>query len=87
MVSVHFNHFPCMGICDKLSRHLSMLTYIHLNVDECWLTSSMPHQRFKLKLSVMFGKCGFLKYINVKGSFDVAMVITSLLIPWKPKEW
>ncbi len=34
-VSVHFNDFYCMGICDKLSRHLSMLTYIYLNVDEC----------------------------------------------------
>ncbi len=45
-VSVHFNDFYCMGICDKLSRHLSMLTYIYLNVDECWLIS--PMQRFKL---------------------------------------
>ncbi len=27
-VPVHFNHFYCMRICDKLSRHLSMLTYI-----------------------------------------------------------
>ncbi len=35
IVSAHFNHFHCMGICDKLSRHLSMLTYIYLNVDEC----------------------------------------------------
>ncbi len=34
-VSVHFYHFYCMGICDKLSRHLSMVTYIYLNVDEC----------------------------------------------------
>ncbi len=42
IVSVYFNHFHCMTICDKLSRHLSMLTYIYLNVDECWLTSSMP---------------------------------------------
>ncbi len=33
-VSVHFNHFYCMGICDKLSWHLYMLTYIYLNVDE-----------------------------------------------------
>ncbi len=41
-VSVHINHFYCMGICDKLIRHLYMLTYIYLNVDECWLTSSMP---------------------------------------------
>ncbi len=35
IVSVHFNHFLCMGICNKLSRHLSMLTYIYRNVDEC----------------------------------------------------
>ncbi len=42
IVLVHFNHFPCMGICDKLSRHLSMLTYIYLNMDGCSLTSSMP---------------------------------------------
>ncbi len=21
IVSVHFNHFPCMGICNKLTRH------------------------------------------------------------------
>ncbi len=41
IVSVHFNHFNCMGICDKLSKQLSMLTYIYLNVDECWLTNSM----------------------------------------------
>ncbi len=34
IASVHFNHFYCMGICDKLSRHLYMLTYIYLNVDE-----------------------------------------------------
>ncbi len=33
--SVHFNHLYCMGMCDKLTRHLSMLIYIYLNVDEC----------------------------------------------------
>ncbi len=27
-----------------------MFTYIYLNVDECWLTSSMPQQRFKLQI-------------------------------------
>ncbi len=42
IVSVHFNHFHCMGICNKLSRHLSMLNYIYLKVGECGLTSSMP---------------------------------------------
>ncbi len=35
IVSVHFNNFYCKGICDKLSWHLFMLTYIYLNVDEC----------------------------------------------------
>ncbi len=35
IVSVHFSNFYCMGICNKLSRHLSMLTYIYLNVYEC----------------------------------------------------
>ncbi len=35
IVSEHFNNFSCMGICDKLSRHLSMLTYLYLNVDKC----------------------------------------------------
>ncbi len=35
IVSVHFNHFHCMGIWDKLSKHTSVLTYIYLNVDEC----------------------------------------------------
>ncbi len=35
IVSVHFNHFYCMEICDKLSRDLDMLTYIYLNVDDC----------------------------------------------------
>ncbi len=34
IVSEHFNHFHCIGICDKLTRHLSMLTYIYFNVDE-----------------------------------------------------
>ncbi len=55
-VSVNFNHFYCMGICDKLSRHLYMLTYIYLNVDEWWLTSSMPYQSFKLQMSLNYGK-------------------------------
>ncbi len=53
---VHFNHFPCMGICDKLSRHLSMLTYIYLNMDECWLTYSMHQQRFKLHIFLNYGE-------------------------------
>ncbi len=34
IVSIHFNHFCCMEICDKLRRDLAMFTYIYLNVDE-----------------------------------------------------
>ncbi len=65
IVSMYFNHFPCMGICNKLSRHLSMLTYIYLNVDECWLTSSMPQQNLNSKfllIMVNFNKMWFLEW-------------------------
>ncbi len=49
MLSVHFNHFYCTEIWDKLRRDLAMITYIYPNVDDCWwLTSSIPQQRFKL---------------------------------------
>ncbi len=39
-----------MEICDNLRRDLAMFTYTYLNVDECWLKSSMPQQRFKLQI-------------------------------------
>ncbi len=42
----------------QTKRDLVMVTYIDLNVDECWLISSMPQQRFKLQLS--------LKYVNIE---------------------
>ncbi len=62
IVSVHFNHLPCMKNCDTLSRHLWMLTYTY-TVGEDGLKSSMPQQRFKLLI--------FLKYAvipeNIKG--------------------
>ncbi len=47
-----------MGICDKLYRHLYMLIYIYmyLNVDVCWLTSSMPQQMFKPQIYHNYGK-------------------------------
>ncbi len=38
-----------MEICDKLSMDLAMLTYTYLNVDDYWLTSSMPKQRIKFQ--------------------------------------
>ncbi len=31
-----------------------MLTYIYLNVDECWLSSPMPLQRFKLQILLKY---------------------------------
>ncbi len=43
-----------MEICDKLRRDLAMFIYMYLDVNECWLISSMPQQRFKLQI--------FLKY-------------------------
>ncbi len=39
-----------MRICDKLSRDQTMLTYIYLNVGDCWLTSPMPQKMFKLQM-------------------------------------
>ncbi len=39
-----------MEIYVKLSKNLVLLTYIYINVDDCWLTSSMPQQRFKLQI-------------------------------------
>ncbi len=53
-VSVHFNHFYCTEICDKLMRDLAMLTYIYYDVDECWLTHSVTQQRFKLHISLNY---------------------------------
>ncbi len=35
IVSVHFNNFYRMEICDKRRRDLVMITYIYLNVNEC----------------------------------------------------
>ncbi len=43
-----------MEICYKLSRDLAMLTYIYLNVDDCWLTFSIPQQRFKLQILLSY---------------------------------
>ncbi len=44
IVSVHFNNFLCMEICDTPKRQLCLLTYIYLNVDEYKLTYSMQQQ-------------------------------------------
>ncbi len=34
IVSVHSNNCSCMEICDTVRKHLSMLIYIYLNIDE-----------------------------------------------------
>ncbi len=66
-----------MGICNKLSRHLYMLTYIYLNVDECWLTSSMHHESFKLQISLNYGS---IKQNVV--SWSVLMLKVALTWSW-----
>ncbi len=43
-----------MDICNKLRKDLAMFTYIYLNMDECWLTSSMPQQRLKLHIFINY---------------------------------
>ncbi len=83
IVSMHFNHFLYMGICDNLSRHLSMLPTIYLNVDECWLTSSMPKQRFKLQISLNYGK----SWQNLV-SRSVLKLKVALMLTWSiPLYW
>ncbi len=32
-VSLHFNHFYCTQICDKLIRDFAIFAYIYLNLD------------------------------------------------------
>ncbi len=65
IVSVHFIHFPWKEICDQLSRHLSLLTYIYLNMDEYWLTYYMPQKTLKdskcLLVMVICNKIWFLE--------------------------
>ncbi len=69
--SVHFIHFPCTDICDTLSGgggDSSMLTYIYLNVDEYWLTSSIP-QQMGSTLSLSHLWWSHLKIYRYKGWF------------------
>ncbi len=66
-VSVHFNHFYCTEICDKLRRCLYMLINMFLYVNDCWLTSSMSQQRFELQIC--------LYYVNIEqGAFSWRVV-------------
>ncbi len=66
-----------------------MFTYIYLNVDWCILTSYVPQEMFRLQISLNYltnlTKCGFLKYVNIKGCFDMVMVNTTLPIIYKHK--
>ncbi len=54
IISVQFNHFYCTEICKMPQRDLALFAYIYLNVDECWLTSSMLEQRFKLQIVINY---------------------------------
>ncbi len=84
-VSVHFNHFYCMEICDKLRRDLAMLTYIYLNVDECWLASSTPQHRLKLQSSLNYANIEQNSFswpiVNGHVSFKMVGVHITLLLP------
>ncbi len=89
LVSVHFNHFPCMEICNKLRRDIAMLNYIYmsLKVDECWLTSSMPKQRFKFQIvliliMLIFNKMCFLEVMVALTSMDGVHIIQNS--PYRP---
>ncbi len=42
-----------------------MLTYIYHNVDDCWLTSSMPQQRFKLHISLNYAQFNKIRFLEV----------------------
>ncbi len=64
-----------MDICDKLSRNLSMFTYIYHNADDCWLTSSMPQQMPKLQLLLNYScnsrKCHFWRLVVALKAVEV----------------
>ncbi len=81
IVSVHFNHFySAVGICDTLSRHLSILTYIYLNVHECWLTSFLPQQRFNSKFIV-------IKLYPQKMCFPKMLCLALTRLKWTGSLW
>ncbi len=62
---VHFNHFYCLGICDKLSKHLYMLTYIYLNVDECWWHLLCPSKCLNCKCLLIMVKSNKMWFLEV----------------------
>ncbi len=44
-----------MEMYDTLTRHFSMLTYIYLNEDGCWVIPSIPMKnKFKLHISLSY---------------------------------
>ncbi len=77
----NFNYFYCMEICDILSRDLDMLTYTYLNVNDCWLTSSMSQQRFKLQLLLNCNsrKCHFWRLVVEMNWFLFTYILANLI--------
>ncbi len=57
-LSLHFNHFYCTEIFHKLKRDMAMLTHTYLDVDECWLISSVPSK--VLSIILILNKMRFL---------------------------
>ncbi len=84
-VSVHFNHLYCTEICDKLRRDLAMLTYIYLDVDECWLMSSMPYKGFNstfLSIMLILNNMCFWCVVGGHVSFNLVRLHITLLLPY-----
>ncbi len=73
-----------MEICDKLRRDLAMVTYIYLNVNECWLTSSMPQQRFKLQISLNYAHIEQNAFSRSVVGGNVSFKAFRLMVAWPP---
>ncbi len=75
-----------MEICNKLRSDLAMLNYIYLDVDDCWLTSSMPEQKFKLQNSPNYANIEqnsfSWRFVDGHFSFNLVGVHIILLLPY-----
>ncbi len=67
-----------MEIFDTIRRHTSMLTYIYLNVDECWLISSKQQQMCKLQIFLNYAIIPKLLFLEVNW-FNVTHVLANLI--------
>ncbi len=87
IISVHFNQFSCMEICNTLRKHLSILTLhiflcgsILINIFYAWVKVWI--QNFG-ELRCNLRKCGFWKCYKFK-AFAISRF---LVIPSSSKDW